>query len=170
VVLDLMRLPLGILSGIGFIGAGAILRKDGLIRGVTTAATMWFVTVLGLLFGGGQLKLAVASTVLALFILWALKWVEMRIPTRWTGFLALEFREQNPPSDTPVVTEAELRQKLETAGYEVRNWSAVYRQSALHSVECELRWPQRGHGHRDTPGAVRELAETYSACSLCWRC
>lgn len=48
VVLDLMRLPLGILSGVGFIGAGAILRCDNLVIGVTTAATMWFVTVLGL--------------------------------------------------------------------------------------------------------------------------
>ena len=39
-VLDLMRLPLGILSGVGFIGAGTILRQDGLVIGVTTAATL----------------------------------------------------------------------------------------------------------------------------------
>src|SRR5580692_845340 len=38
---DLMRLPLGILSGMGFIGAGAIIRRDNLIVGVTTAATLW---------------------------------------------------------------------------------------------------------------------------------
>src|ERR1700759_2005439 len=43
VVLDLMRLPLGILSGMGFIGAGAILRRENLVLGVTTAATLWFV-------------------------------------------------------------------------------------------------------------------------------
>ena len=55
VVLDLMRLPLGILSGMGFIGAGAILRKDNLVLGVTTAATLWFTTMMGLCFGGGQL-------------------------------------------------------------------------------------------------------------------
>ena len=57
VVMDLMRLPLGILSGMGFIGAGAILRKDNLVLGVTTAATLWFVTVMGLCFGGGQIGL-----------------------------------------------------------------------------------------------------------------
>ena len=51
VVLDLMRLPLGILTGMGFIGGGAILRRDGLVFGVTTAATLWFVTVIGLCFG-----------------------------------------------------------------------------------------------------------------------
>src|SRR5579872_1597938 len=42
---DLMRLPLGILTGVGFIGAGAILRRRELVIGVTTAATLWYVTV-----------------------------------------------------------------------------------------------------------------------------
>ncbi len=54
---DLMRLPLGILSGMGFIGAGAIVRRDNFVVGVTTAATMWYLTVLGLCFGGGQIML-----------------------------------------------------------------------------------------------------------------
>jgi uncharacterized membrane protein YhiD involved in acid resistance len=48
VTLDLMRLPLGILTGVGFIGGGAILRRGDIVIGVTTAATLWFVTVLGL--------------------------------------------------------------------------------------------------------------------------
>ncbi|KIG07677.1 MgtC/SapB family protein [Caballeronia concitans] len=78
--LDLMRLPLGILSGVGFIGAGAILRKDGLVLGVTTAATLWFVTVVGLCFGGGQLALGGIGLVLGIVVLWFMKAVEMRIP------------------------------------------------------------------------------------------
>src|SRR5579863_7181345 len=41
---DLMRLPLGILTGVGFIGGGAILRRGNLVIGVTTAATLWYVT------------------------------------------------------------------------------------------------------------------------------
>ena len=60
VVMDLMRLPLGILSGIGFIGAGVIIKRDADVSGVTTAATIWLVTVLGLLFGGGNLYLGAA--------------------------------------------------------------------------------------------------------------
>ena len=55
-VMDLMRLPLGILTGVGFIGAGAILRKDNMVIGVTTAATMRFATVVGLCPGGGQVR------------------------------------------------------------------------------------------------------------------
>lgn len=78
--LDLMRLPLGILSGVGFIGAGAILRKEGLVLGVTTAATLWFVTVVGLCFGGGQLALGGIGLALGIVVLWFMKAVEMRIP------------------------------------------------------------------------------------------
>ncbi len=61
VTFDVMRLPLGILTGMGFIGGGAILRRDGFVLGVTTAATLWFVTVVGLCFGGGQIKLGLAA-------------------------------------------------------------------------------------------------------------
>ena len=68
-VMDLMRLPLGILSGMGFIGAGAIVRKDSLVHGLTTAATLWFVTVLGLCFGGGQLALGLVGLALGVVVL-----------------------------------------------------------------------------------------------------
>src|SRR6185312_7362125 len=79
-VMDIMRLPLGILTGVGFIGAGTIVRKGDLITGVTTAATLWLVTVIGLCLGGGQLALGVVATVLAVITLWGLKWVDLVIP------------------------------------------------------------------------------------------
>lgn len=63
-VMDLMRLPLGILTGVGFIGGGAILKKGDLVTGVTTAATLWLVTVIGLCLGGGQLALGAVTTLL----------------------------------------------------------------------------------------------------------
>src|SRR5215813_6837941 len=73
---DLMRFPLGILTGVGFIGGGAILRRENLVVGVTTAATLWLVTVIGLCLGGGQLALGMTATVIGLIALWGLKWVE----------------------------------------------------------------------------------------------
>jgi putative Mg2+ transporter-C (MgtC) family protein len=79
-VMDLMRLPLGILTGVGFIGAGTIIRKGDLVTGVTTAATLWLVTVIGLCLGGGQLILGMVATVLAVMTLWLLKWVDVAIP------------------------------------------------------------------------------------------
>jgi putative Mg2+ transporter-C (MgtC) family protein len=73
---DLMRLPLGILTGVGFIGGGVILRRDNVVIGVTTAATLWCVTVIGLCLGGGQLKLGIAVTAVAVVALWVLQWTE----------------------------------------------------------------------------------------------
>ncbi len=80
VSLDLLRLPLGILSGMGFIGAGAILRRGGSVAGLTTAATLWLMTMVGLCFGAGQLALGGAATGLALVVLWAMGPLERRLP------------------------------------------------------------------------------------------
>lgn len=79
-VMDLMRLPLGILTGVGFIGGGTIVRKGDLVTGVTTAATLWLVTVIGLCLGGGQLVLGMVATLLAVITLWILRWVDRVIP------------------------------------------------------------------------------------------
>jgi putative Mg2+ transporter-C (MgtC) family protein len=78
--MDPMRLPLGILTGVGFIGAGTIVKKGDLVTGVTTAATLWLITVIGLCFGSGQLMLGVAATVLEVVTLWILKWVDVMMP------------------------------------------------------------------------------------------
>ena len=64
--LDPARLGAGILTGIGFLGAGTILRHENLVRGVTTAASLWFVTVLGLAFGSGLFSLGFIGVAVAL--------------------------------------------------------------------------------------------------------
>jgi putative Mg2+ transporter-C (MgtC) family protein len=60
VSMDVMRLPLGILTGMGFIGAGAIPHKGNMVLGVATAATLWFTTLMGFCFGDllNQVRLA----------------------------------------------------------------------------------------------------------------
>ena len=52
----------GILTGIGFLGAGAILRHGNNIRGVTTGAVLWYATILGMACGSGRLQLAGLGT------------------------------------------------------------------------------------------------------------
>ena len=89
--LDLMRLPLGVLTGMGFIGAGAVMRKDGLVTGVTTAATLWFVTIVGLCIGGGQYRLSASAIVLGLAVLWGLHYVEQRMHRRKSAWLTVEY-------------------------------------------------------------------------------
>jgi putative Mg2+ transporter-C (MgtC) family protein len=95
-VLDLMRLPLGILTGVGFIGGGAILKRGDIVMGVTTAATLWMTTVVGLCLGGGQLGLGVAGAVLAFITLFALDYVDQRIPRQHRARLVIEAPKESP--------------------------------------------------------------------------
>jgi putative Mg2+ transporter-C (MgtC) family protein len=88
-VMDLMRLPLGILTGVGFIGGGAILKRGDLVTGVTTAATLWVVTVIGLCLGGGQIGLGASATILGMITLWALKWIDLRMPRKHRATLVI---------------------------------------------------------------------------------
>jgi putative Mg2+ transporter-C (MgtC) family protein len=88
-MMDVLRFPLGVLTGVGFIGGGAILKRGTLVTGVTTAATLWVMTAIGLCFGGGQIGVGVAATVLVAFTLWVLKWLDMLIPREHRAVLVI---------------------------------------------------------------------------------
>jgi putative Mg2+ transporter-C (MgtC) family protein len=79
VSVDPGRIAAGIVTGIGFLGAGAIIRLEDLIRGLTTAGCIWFVAALGIAIGEGLYPLAILSTICALVVLLALTRVEQRI-------------------------------------------------------------------------------------------
>jgi putative Mg2+ transporter-C (MgtC) family protein len=65
------RIAQGVVTGIGFLGAGVILQRDTLrhIKGLTTAATIWLTAAIGLMCGLGELKLAIVATGLAILVL-----------------------------------------------------------------------------------------------------
>ncbi len=65
---DAVRIPAAIVTGVGFLGAGAIMRSDGRVFGMTTAAGIWVVAAIGLLVGSGFWILGVGATVLVLLI------------------------------------------------------------------------------------------------------
>jgi putative Mg2+ transporter-C (MgtC) family protein len=109
---DLMRLPLGILTGVGFIGGGVILRRDDIIVGVTTAATLWCVTVIGLCLGGGQIGLGIVATVIALAALWVLQWIEARLRKERRANLTFEI-------ESGALNEGAIRHMLEAAGLRI---------------------------------------------------
>jgi putative Mg2+ transporter-C (MgtC) family protein len=96
-VMDVMRLPLGILTGVGFIGAGAILRRGDLVLGVTTASTIWMATVVGLCLGGGQLALGTAAAVVTVVVLWGVKQVEEHLPKRGRAIVSIAVKPQASP-------------------------------------------------------------------------
>lgn len=68
-VIDPARLAAGIITGIGFLGAGVVLKTKDFIRGVTTAACIWFAAVLGIIIGMGFYAIAAISTVIAVVVL-----------------------------------------------------------------------------------------------------
>jgi putative Mg2+ transporter-C (MgtC) family protein len=76
VVLDPSRIAAQVVSGIGFLGAGAILARGEIVRGLTTAASIWTVAAVGLAVGGGLYLAASASTVIILIILAGIKPLE----------------------------------------------------------------------------------------------
>jgi putative Mg2+ transporter-C (MgtC) family protein len=111
---DLMRLPLGILTGIGFIGGGAILRRGSIVVGVTTAATLWLVTVIGLALGGGQLVLGLAAAAIGLFALRSLAWVEEGLTQERYARLELQF-------DTKMINGNLIRHRLDEMAVTILN-------------------------------------------------
>ncbi|NJO84406.1 MAG: MgtC/SapB family protein [Blastochloris sp.] len=79
---DSARIAAQIVSGIGFLGAGALFRDKDHVRGMTTAATVWLVAAIGMAAGTGNYFIAVCTTVLALIVLVLLRPIGVRIAPR----------------------------------------------------------------------------------------
>lgn len=149
-VMDLMRLPLGILTGVGFIGAGAIVRKNELVLGVTTAATMWFATVIGLCMGGGQLVLGTVSTILGFLVLWGLRFIEGRAERYQLAELKIAIEGDR-------LSPGELRDRLQAADFRIKSLSLVNCvQQKLTKFDCQVRW-RAPRGSTEIPAIVDEL-------------
>jgi putative Mg2+ transporter-C (MgtC) family protein len=82
VILDPSRIAAQVVSGIGFLGAGSILLRGEVVRGLTTAASLWTVAAIGLAVGGGLYVEAVFATILILLILAGIKPLEERFQQR----------------------------------------------------------------------------------------
>jgi putative Mg2+ transporter-C (MgtC) family protein len=78
VVLDPSRVAAQVVSGIGFLGAGSIILRNEVVKGLTTAASLWAVSAVGLAVGGGLFFASIAATSIILIILAGLKPIEER--------------------------------------------------------------------------------------------
>jgi putative Mg2+ transporter-C (MgtC) family protein len=161
VVMDLMRLPLGILSGMGFIGAGAILRRDNFVVGVTTAAAMWFVTVLGLCFGGGQLLLGLAGLSIGIAVLFGLKTIEDRMKRDRLGKLSIVIGSAGPG-------EEEIRNLLKADGFRIESVSIKADRPGLdHELGFDLQWRTR-EDQTGIPSAIDNLTRRSGVIRVAW--
>jgi len=73
---SLTRIAAGVVTGVGFLGAGAVIRDRGGIHGLTTAATIWLVASIGMACGAGFYKLAIISALTAIVVLIGLAQLE----------------------------------------------------------------------------------------------
>jgi putative Mg2+ transporter-C (MgtC) family protein len=97
---DPTRIAAQIVTGIGFLGAGAIIREGLSVRGLTTAATLWVVAAIGMACGAGYYWPAAATTALTLFALWPLR------------ILAYRFIERMKPEEDRLTIELKEGQSL----------------------------------------------------------
>ncbi len=161
VVMDVMRIPLGILSGMGFIGGGTILRRENLVIGVTTASTLWFATMVGLCLGGGQLALGIAATVLGAVILWCLRWVEQRIKQQRHGILTFAIEGS--------AGEEEIRLGITGSGFKVASQAVTYIASPpRRKLSWQVAWVSRA-SVTDPPIFLRDLAARPDVTELEWQ-
>lgn len=80
ITVDPGRIAYGVMTGIGFVGAGVIIQHKGAIRGLTTAASLWCVAAVGLAAGFGLYLIAIFATLVIVAALWLLDYLEDVIP------------------------------------------------------------------------------------------
>lgn len=109
--IDPARLGSQVISGIGFLGAGTILKDGNTIKGLTTAASLWAVACIGLALGAGFLVGGVITTIIVLIALRLFSRVEILIPNQ-SNSVRLQFHLDNTPGQIGKVTEALGKQNI----------------------------------------------------------
>jgi putative Mg2+ transporter-C (MgtC) family protein len=115
---DPTRMAQGIMTGIGFLGAGVIFKEGLIVRGLTTAASIWMTASIGILVGVGFWMPAIFGTIATLIVLSAFRIVEDKLPAEFYAHHHLRFKRD------AVMGEAELRKLVGSHGFSVANLSS----------------------------------------------
>jgi putative Mg2+ transporter-C (MgtC) family protein len=153
VTFDPTRIAAQIVTGIGFIGAGAIIRQGLSVRGLTTAATLWMVAAIGMACGAGFYWAAVLATVIALIGLGPLRFVSRRMLDRP--------HRRELEVDLPAgVSAAPVLAALEQLGVEITSFS-IAAQGEGRRLSCAVELPTED-ADRDVVLRLGELEEVSS--------
>ncbi|MBZ0072762.1 MAG: MgtC/SapB family protein [Thiohalobacteraceae bacterium] len=93
--IDPTRMGQGIMTGIGFLGAGVVMKEGLSIRGLTTAASIWMTAAIGILLGLTFYVPAILATLISLMVLSLFRWVENAIPALHYGKLTVRFEHDS---------------------------------------------------------------------------
>jgi putative Mg2+ transporter-C (MgtC) family protein len=155
---DPTRIAAQIVTGIGFLGAGAIIRQGLSVRGLTTAATLWVVAAIGLAAGAGYYSAAVITTGLVLLSLWPLRIAAFRLLRR--------FR----PEDGRLLVELPIGAGPGTVIDEVERWGArietidVSQEGDRRRLEFEVALPRQ----RRSSDLVAQIADVQDVAAVRW--
>jgi putative Mg2+ transporter-C (MgtC) family protein len=155
---DPTRVAAQIVTGVGFLGAGAIIRQGFSVRGLTTAATLWVVAAVGLAAGAGYYSGAVITTALVLLALWPLRILAFRILRRFRadgGQLLVELPVGTPPG--------EVIDEIEAAGARIAAMG-VSQEGDRRRLELDLALPPTV----PAPRLVARIADVENVADVRW--
>jgi putative Mg2+ transporter-C (MgtC) family protein len=124
VALDPTRMAQGIMTGIGFLGAGVIFKEGLTVRGLTTAASIWITAAIGILAGIGFYFPLLVTTVLTLLTLSLFRWIESKVPGQYYRHLEVRF------SRGIALSEDAFRGFIAEQGFSIANLSYRYNANA----------------------------------------
>jgi len=150
--IDPTRMAQGIMTGIGFLGAGVIMREGLTVRGLTTAASIWITAGIGVMIGVGFYFPAGIATALTLIVLSMFRWIERSMPIEFYANLSVAFAR----SDT--LPEEELRSMVELKGFVIANMNyCVSGDGLTFEYQMVIHSPDRGKT-RDLSLALNSLS------------
>jgi putative Mg2+ transporter-C (MgtC) family protein len=149
---DPTRIAAQVVSGIGFLGAGAILKYGTSIRGLTTAASLWTAAAIGMAAGAGEWVIAAVGTSIVIFSLWPLNRLVERMHKPGTRALRLRL-EVGRLEALGDVSRLLADRRVEMAGINSQRMG-----KGRYEVELELRMPQ-GSRPQDILGAITAIPD-----------
>ena len=147
--LDPTRVAQGIMTGIGFLGGGVIVKEGLSVRGLTTAASIWITATIGILIGVGLHYPAVIALGLTLGTLSVFRWIESRVPVQFYANFSVRF------SPEEVLPESDMRSMVARHGFSIANLSyRLDRRDEFFEYRMIVRTDRADH--------AREFSETLS--------
>ena len=138
--IDPTRMAQGVMTGIGFLGAGVIMREGLTVRGLTTAASIWVTASIGILAGVGFYSAVLVGTVITLGILTVFRKAENRMPSQIYANNTIVFGRDD------YLSEAEIRELHSKNGFSVANMSyRLMEKGGLLEYRMTVRTMDRGN-------------------------
>jgi putative Mg2+ transporter-C (MgtC) family protein len=143
---DPTRVIQGIMTGIGFLGAGVIMKEGMSIRGLSTAASIWVTAAIGVVIGLGFYGAAISAAIITIALMSGVRSIETALPHTTIMHLTMKFPRER------TLDSADVRALMERYGWEVSDWT-------FHLCEEGRRFEYQLVLHAHAPGKPMKLVE-----------